>query len=904
MGTYTDSVQIHHTCTNTVQGLVQPTQVHTECVHTPPVCTKPAQSTVEHCTNKSSTRKYILLGTPVLKYHIKDGCRYRPLYSQQEAAVQLPIQEQLNLLPNEIKIVDLGIKVLVPPNFCALLEGDKYKEMTNGLQVYVDLINVGYRSYLNIAVQNMCTENIQLPAGTPLCTLRLVQSTVPTQDVSPTSDFTTDVVKCEPLELSAPLSEVHTVLDTLNPTQFGIGLLNINLIGTDADKIQQINHLLEFEITQLQGSSVTIASMLPVLNADALNPTVDGKSIPLRKAEHWKNPDGSCPDLNKSEMAALLAADLADDFKLSVKTLTELQNAEPVLRSIKDALVGNSQEYKYFVLKKGLLCREYSTKNDTMQTLGVYIPTCILYAVVIYVHKHFMHPSRTQTLKEFSALYYHPFAKKAVQKVCDACLVCKQSRNPETRKLHVGRQRTLKPTKPREAVSIDVLYFPTSSKGHRYGLIVADLYSLYISFYPMKTKNSAEVAKNLRTYFSSQCPPSTVYSDNDPSFRGEVETLFRTYKVKHMTSYPFAQRQNYVESQVRIFKNAYRAAILDSSVFKTKDWDTLYPLVVCRINCMISKYGMSREAMHYGHVVESSLPLITDAEIFEPLESHVDEIAKRFRERMGKFMQKRQRNKTYYKVGKKYNFYINELVMYKVYKPESLLHPTYSGPARIIDLQELGATLRDPRTGTQFSVTFENLRKINFEELLALLPQNFDSEIAASLGQYRYRQSGKEAEEPAPRPAPGKEPAGEPFINPDVDEEETVRRTRSGKVYNIDVNRLPEKYRNRVSVCTLRPVCIPRMAPPSSERPPVPCLKRKPVADRITHLEAPPLWKNGMYIYALNLKESSIRKISRYKESAEKCTLLSEKSCTVRMTNRTEPRPGRVKFGPTTIFFI
>ena len=162
-----------------------------------------------------------------------------------------------------------------------------------------------------------------------------------------------------------------------------------------------------------------------------------------------------------------------------------------------------------------------------------------------------------------------------------------------------------------------------------------------------------------------------------------------------MTSYPYCQKQNSVESQVRIFKNAYRAAILDNEVFKTKDWDILYPLVVCRINAMITKYGMSRETVHYGYAVESSLPLITDATLFEPLEEDLKETADRFRERMGRFMQKRKRNVLHYKIGKEKKFYMNELVMYRIYVPESAIHPVFKGPVRIKDLQPRGATVRD-----------------------------------------------------------------------------------------------------------------------------------------------------------------------------------------------------------------
>jgi hypothetical protein len=59
-----------------------------------------------------------------------------------------------------------------------------------------------------------------------------------------------------------------------------------------------------------------------------------------------------------------------------------------------------------------------------------------------------------------------------------------------------------------------------------------------------------------------------------------------------------------------------------------------------------------------------------------------------------------------------------------------MLHPTYAGPARIVEMSERGATLRDTKFGTLFSVVFDNLCKINFEELLTLLPQNFHAEIA------------------------------------------------------------------------------------------------------------------------------------------------------------------------------
>ena len=153
--------------------------------------------------------------------------------------------------------------------------------------------------------------------------------------------------------------------------------------------------------------------------------------------------------------------------------------------------------------------------------------------------------------------------------------------------------------------------------------------------------------------------------------------------------------RSYVESQIRTFKNAYRAALLENEVFKTRDWDVLYPLVVCRINAMISKYRLSRETVHYGYTVESSLPIITDVEALMPLEEDLEKTSKMFRDKIARFMSKRSKNKEYYKIGKKYKYYVNELIMYKEYVPSSMIHNTYKGPVRIEDINSAGALVRE-----------------------------------------------------------------------------------------------------------------------------------------------------------------------------------------------------------------
>ena len=128
---------------------------------------------------------------------------------------------------------------------------------------------------------------------------------------------------------------------------------------------------------------------------------------------------------------------------------------------------------------------------------------------------------------------YHPLAKTVVKKIFRKCLVCAMVRNSEKRQIPIGRECTLRPEKPRECISLDILYFTKSSRGYLQGLIISDLYSLYISFYPLKDKSSRHVATALGSYISAHGPPRTIYSVKDPSFKGEVEWFLRPYRIMH-----------------------------------------------------------------------------------------------------------------------------------------------------------------------------------------------------------------------------------------------------------------------------------------------------------------------------------------------------------------------------------
>jgi hypothetical protein len=121
-----------------------------------------------------------------------------------------------------------------------------------------------------------------------------------------------------------------------------------------------------------------------------------------------------------------------------------------------------------------------------------------------------------------------------------------------------------------------------------------------------------------------------------------------------------------------------------------------------------------------------------------------------------------------------------ELVMKTNYTADSMLAEVCTGPFRIVHLDRGGAKLKNIKTGEEQAVSYEHIRKIKLKELLALLPQNFDSEIMKTLDTYRYKKGEKESE----------------TINKEKEnegEKGNTRKLRSGRLYLLEIGKLGER---------------------------------------------------------------------------------------------------------------
>jgi len=716
---------------------------------------------VQSLNTLDTSQPKIFADKPVIYYSMHSSAKFRPKICDQSNGIDLPFQEEIILRPNELRKVNLGIKVKLPYGHCALLINRSSARVKHGIHVQLGLIDIGFTDYLQVVIQNLNTEEVKLSEGMAVAQLLVMPSNIP--------ELSTDWTETEPSrgsfgstgqtfqtidEIIRPSSDVlpsHPVecylhelcvnnpllvtYQLLNQQEYQLNNITIKLIGSAWQNSQDAFDLQEFEAQLIQEEKQDINMKLPPVPQ---NLQLYNIQLPKLISEQ---PPPENPSLSEETLKVLLTTDLLENKKLTINSLIYFQSTDPLVSKIKDSLMGTS-DLKTFVLKKNIVHKVFQSKDGTTPRSVIYLPTVLLLPTIIYIHRFYLHTSITQTFLQFSQFYYHPHARKYVAKVCKACIICTMARNPENKQIPVGTERTFKPDRPRQMISADIIYLPTSSSGHTHALLLTDLFSMYLTFFPLKSKSSAQVASAFRSFFSYQGVPSVVYSDNDTAFVGETAQLFAQYSVNHATSYAYVQKENPVEAQVRRFKNAYRGALLHNPVFTTRHWHLLYPLIIIRLNSMISRYGLSREMVHFKDELDTHLPIIVDDPLTDELKSDLDKLASDFKIKLRKFLRNREKPKKHYKTGKTYNFSLHELVMRKIYNPSSALHPVFTGPYRIMDIHELGALLKDPRTGEMCSVHFQNLRKLDLEEFIQLLPANFDSELLRQMGSFRYNSSG------------------------------------------------------------------------------------------------------------------------------------------------------------------
>ena len=71
---------------------------------------------------------------------------------------------------------------------------------------------------------------------------------------------------------------------------------------------------------------------------------------------------------------------------------------------------------------------------------------------------------------------------------------------------------------------------------YKYIMSVIDIFSRFVFLRPLQSKESAEIAENLRNIYNEHGPPEILPSDQGTEFKGVVKTLCEALNVRIIKS--------------------------------------------------------------------------------------------------------------------------------------------------------------------------------------------------------------------------------------------------------------------------------------------------------------------------------------------------------------------------------
>ena len=731
--------------------------------------------------------------------------------------LEIPLQCNKELKPNEIGEVDLGIKFGVPKGYKICIT--RATGLPSCIYGPMELSNDKDGDYFRVAIQNISVNKVTLTQGTWMLQIIVRKCHTPNLSMewneleSRLGATCKKWMELEHAENSRDFSvEFYNVTnkDELLQVRIGLRMICPNSINIGSFKINFLDSLSErrdhkywFQVHERRlikyfGSSCQYKSFFPFVNSN-FKSQVDGDN------------EISC-----------LSYDLKSYRKIEQDELVTVQNKDERVALIKEALCVTANVlknttgmerwkekyhddilFKKYTMRSGIVFRKFFSKKSEQTFLTVYVPTCILEDVILHTHLKESHPSGRQTYRIFSESFYHPQAQKIARRLCRSCPHCMKERQSSESIKRVPKNKVLKPSKPREGLSLDIVPLPETKDGYSYGLLIVDLLTLYVSFYPLKNNDGKSVESSLKKYFALHGVPKSIYTENCRSFRSCVDILLSSCNITHVTSNEYKKgRMTNLESQVITLRNAYRTTILESKFFQGSTWNEIYPIILCKLNAAITKLGINRESFHYGQIVESYLPVLSDLEIFGPLEEEFDQVCKRFRDKMGRFMGKKKRKKRKDNGGKvNTSIYMHEIVMREVFLENEAGRSirTYTGPYRVIGLCSKGVELRDMRNGDLYSVAFAHVRKLRYDELFTLLPQHMEDKLVKALGIISEDSHDEISNESTEKAENGKKGDGSQYVPP-----RKLGTLQPGKLYTVAIGNIPSRLRSCVRKATWR----------------------------------------------------------------------------------------------------
>lgn len=377
------------------------------------------------------------------------------------------------------------------------------------------------------------------------------------------------------------------------------------------------------------------------------------------------------------------------------------QQADEFCNMIKNDISQNNQSR--FIIKNDLLYKR------NKEYLSLVIPDSIISLIIYELHNELGHASKTSLIKAFNILYFHPKSSRFIKEFVNSCTICLTQKPIENREITLGTERTMKPEKCNSHYYMDVIPMPKS--GNFSGFVIfSDAFSGYAIGYPIREKNSNTIKESILHLMNSVGLVKYIYTDNDVVSMRSAKDLIKLYDINFLTSSPYSQFQNTVESIYKLVKRKLNILCNGNGM----EWPTALPIALSMVNnSILSNANLSRYNIQFKD--KSQVVVLDNFGEEEIFEHAIDQWRK----------QKKLKRLMYKAKGLKIPiFEPGDIVVTKneVIDPTmtTMLRPLNKHVSRVLEVNNRDLKLQDLITGKIFFSHIKKVRKIPLLEYVQL----------------------------------------------------------------------------------------------------------------------------------------------------------------------------------------
>eukprot|EP00731_Ephydatia_muelleri_P033860 Em0040g10a len=273
---------------------------------------------------------------------------------------------------------------------------------------------------------------------------------------------------------------------------------------------------------------------------------------------------------------------LKSSSQRTLHTFLKAQEEDPALGKVIEALKNGTAVpsstvpgLKKTFLQDGLLCRKFRASCSDSVCTQLVVPKGHVKIILENLHNESGHLGVQRTTEKVKERFYWPGYEMDIQNWVQECQQCQKRNPPQPHPL--APLGSIKCTYPFDVISWDIMGpLPLSTKGHKYILVITDLFSKWVEAFPLAVTDSETLASVLMDEVVCRYGvPRSLHSDQGANLNSQVIcALCKRLGINKTRTTAYHPQGN---GQVERFNRTLEAILSKVVAENQRDWDCHIP---------------------------------------------------------------------------------------------------------------------------------------------------------------------------------------------------------------------------------------------------------------------------------------------------------------------------------------